>query len=293
MSRVVLASWDQLGYPAIHAAAARHADSLLDALEAGVAVVECDTTLATAGVGSVPNRDGDLELDASIMEGTLMRAGAVCAVRGMCPAIRIARLVMERTPHVMLAGDQAARFARDHGVDDYDFAKLLDMPPLAVVGPSDPVHHDTILMLGWQSSSTEAIKKGSVAAACATSGTPHKLPGRVGDSPIIGAGIFADDEIGCAGATGHGEDLWRSAASHRTVMNMARGMSPKEACEETVLHIGRRLDVAADGAIVTVALNRYGEFAAASLNHPFDLWVSRDGMIHKETYLPVMRPPRS
>jgi N4-(beta-N-acetylglucosaminyl)-L-asparaginase len=120
---------------------------------------------------------------------------------------------------------------------------------------------------------------GHMVAASSTSGIAWKLPGRVGDSPIIGAGIYADDEAGAAGATGLGEELWKACASFRTVEAMRRGLSPQKACEETILHMIRRQTGAAEHACVVFAINKDGEYGAATTQGVFHLWACVDGEI--------------
>ncbi len=278
----MLSTWKRPGEVAIQAAEAaqKNGGELLDWLEQGLATAENDPELIAIGRGSVPNSDGDLELDASVMRGDTLNAGAVCGVRGILPVISVARMVMEKTEHVMLCGDQARRFAIENGIPPQNLmtAEALKRFDTWVADPeraaryvhtSEDPPHDTITMLG--------LHGGSCIAASSTSGMPFKLPGRVGDSPIVGAGIYADDEVGCAGATGWGEELWKACASFRTVEGMRRGLSPTEACEETIRHMMRRQPGCIDKPCVVLALNMKGEYGAAVSGGEFDLWVSGDG----------------
>lgn len=279
----ILSTWKEPGKVAIHGALARIAEggSLLDALEAGLTAAEADESLVAIGRGAVPNADGEIELDAAIMEGAHLNAGAVCALRGILPAISVARAVMERTTHVMLAADQARRFALSQGflaqnllsadsikrwkawlrepIDEDDYIHTVQDKPVP----------DTVTMLGREGE--------HFVAASSTSGLSFKLPGRVGDSPILGAGIYADDEVGCAGATGWGEELWKACASFRTVRNMAAGATALEACRETVRHMIRRQEGAKRLPCVVLALDRDGGWGAAVTKGHFDLWVSVEG----------------
>lgn len=289
----LLATWLQPGEVAIRAGAAKLAEtgSILDALEHGLATAEDDPELIAIGRGSVPNSEGEVELDASIMEGATLRAGAVCSLRKTLPAIGVARAVMERTQHVMLAGDQAQRFAREHGFEERDlntaeserrYREYLEKPELRdqyVHTAKDGLPGDTITMLGWQDR--------HVFAASSTSGLPFKLPGRVGDSPIIGAGIYADDELGSAGATGWGEELWRGVSSYRVVQAMAAGKSPREACEEALLAMRRRQPDMPGRHCVIFAMNLDGEHGAAAIGKGFDLWISDQDGIRSEHYAPL------
>jgi isoaspartyl peptidase/L-asparaginase-like protein (Ntn-hydrolase superfamily) len=196
---------------------------------------------------------------------------------------------MENTDHVMLAGDQARRFAISQGfrpqnlmtaenVRRYDEWKL---SPAAVereyVHAKDEHYGDTVTMIGWET-------PGHLVAASSTSGLAWKLPGRVGDSPIIGAGIYADDYAGAAGATGLGEELWKAAASFRTVEFMRQGRSAQEACEATVLHMLRRQPKSISMMCVVFAAATDGTFGAATTVGEFPMWICVDGKIEMRKY---------
>lgn len=281
---VLLSTWQEPGQVAIEAAwKARLAGAdLLSTLESGLSAAELDPSLMAIGLGSLPNSDGELELDAAIMDGRDLSAGAVCAVRGICPVISVAKRVMEDTPHVMLAGDQARRFAIQQGFRPQN---LMTAECIARYEEwrKDPVrtekryvhtasedHGDTVTMLGLE-------EGGHCAAASATSGISWKKPGRVGDSPIIGAGIYADDESGCAGATGLGEELWKACASFRAVEFMRQGRSAQEACDEVVRQMVRRQPASLSMMCVVLALRKDGDVGAATTTGEFPLWVCRDG----------------
>lgn len=286
MTRIV-ATWKEPGPVAMKAAKPLVDDGrpLLDILEAGLAACELDLDLIAIGAGSIPNTDGELELDASMMCGDTLQAGAVCGVRGIVPVISVARIVLEQTPHVMLCGDNARRFAIEHGFKPQllttgeIYKRWQDWKasgaPVMPLDRDEYVHHsgdnphDTVTMLG--------VQGGKTCAASSTSGMPWKIPGRVGDSPIIGAGIYADDEAGCAGATGWGEELWKACASFRTVEAMKRGMSPQEACEDTIRHMYRRHPNKFRLPCVVLAMNPQGEVGAACGGGDFDFWTMDDG----------------
>jgi N4-(beta-N-acetylglucosaminyl)-L-asparaginase len=287
----LLATWREPGQVAINAAwnaRAKGAD-LRTTLETGLAVAEADPSLVAIGLGSLPNRDGELELDASMMDGADLSAGAVCAVRGIVPVISVARKVLEETPHVMLAGDQARRFAISKGMTPQNLMtaqcieryeewrrdpEKMESKYLHTTGEHNG---DTITMLGLESPS-------HLVAASSTSGMGFKLPGRVGDSPIVGAGIYADDEVGAAGATGLGEELWKAVASFRTCEAMRRGLSAQEACEETIGQMMRRQEAARKMPCVVLALRNDGDWGAATTEGEFPLWVCQDGEMQLKVF---------
>ena len=281
--QTIVATWLRPGEVALQAAVecTLKGGSILDALEAGLTAAEEDPELIAIGRGALPNSDGELELDASVMVGSDLRAGAVCAMRGILPAIKVARMVMERTDHVMIAGDQARRFAIQHGLLPQNlatpemcrrYAEYLESPERAkayVHSIDDEPPHDTVTMVGQDN--------GKFVAASSTSGMPYKIPGRVGDSPIVGAGIYADDEMGAAGATGLGEVLWKACASFATVGAMGRGLSAQQACEETVRNMYRRQPASHTMPCVVIAVDKQGGYGAATTAGLFDLWVWKDG----------------
>lgn len=286
---LLLATWKEPGEVAVRAAWERAlaGGTVLDSLEHGLATAELDPSLMAIGLGSLPNRDGELELDASIMIGETLEAGAVCALRGIVPAISVARKVLEDTPHVMLAGDQARRFAIQNGFQPRSLMTPENLKAYEA-WRADPSlyerryvhsltegyehHGDTITMLGWQA-------PGRMVAASSTSGLSWKMPGRVGDSPIVGAGIYADDEAGAAGATGWGEELWKAAASFQAVEHMRRGLAPQAACEEVVRRMMRRQPRSTWMPCVVFAISPTGEFGAATTQGVFPLWSCRNGDI--------------
>jgi isoaspartyl peptidase/L-asparaginase-like protein (Ntn-hydrolase superfamily) len=195
---------------------------------------------------------------------------------------------MEETKHVMVAGDQARRFAISQGFEPrqimtgesirlYEEWREKNAHTSYVHTVSDVDDHaDTVTMIGVEHG--EGVTPHLVAAS-ATSGLSWKLPGRVGDSPILGAGIYADDEIGAAGATGLGEELWKACASFRTVEAIKRGLSPQEACEETIRHMMRRQPDSNEMACVVFAADREGRWGAAMNTGTFHLWRCTEGEI--------------
>lgn len=282
-----LATWREPGQTAVETAwrAYEAGGDLRDAIEKGLAACELDPRFVAIGLGSLPNADGGLELDAAMMDGADLSAGAVCSVQNICPVISVARKVMEETPHVMLAGDQAKRFAIEKGFRPRNLLtaesiKRFDEWASGQIGfeyvhvTDEHKHGDTVTMLGWED--------GHMVSASATSGLAWKLPGRVGDSPIVGAGIYADDEAGAAGATGLGEELWKACASFRTVEFMRQGMTAQEACDATVRQMLRRQPASSTIPCVVLAVSKDGDYGAATTEGTFHLWICRDGEISVE-----------
>lgn len=208
----------------------------LDAIEAGIMQCEDDPDVDSVGFGGLPDSGGEVTLDASIIDHT-GRCGAVACLYRVRNAIRVARLVMEKTPHVLLVGEAATRFAFDNGLPQtnllspqagkkYDDWRLRQET-------SESETHDTIGMLAIDAA-------GRMAAGCSTSGLAFKLPGRVGDSPIIGAGLYLLPGIGAAAATGHGEEMMKVCATYSIVDSMRRGLEPREAIAEVLGEVLRR-----------------------------------------------------
>jgi N4-(beta-N-acetylglucosaminyl)-L-asparaginase len=219
----------------------------LDAALAGAQAVEDDTSIRNSvGFGSLPDRIGRLTLDACLMDGRTLACGAVACVEHIRHPAALARRVMEKTPHVMLVGEAAKWFALQQGfplevpytaesikewLEKHPDRPKKDKPekqPTSVDGASDininEFNHDTVTVLSLD-------KRGHLGGVCTTSGLSYKLPGRVGDSPIIGAGLYVDDQAGAAGATGVGEEIIRIGGSLFIAEQMRAGKSPQEACE--------------------------------------------------------------
>ena len=235
-SPIVISTWD-FGIAANAAAwqILKNKGRALDAIEKGVRVPEADPTNSSVGYGGLPDRDGRVTLDACIMD-ELGNCGSVAALEYIMHPISVARLVMEKTPHVMLVGSGALDFAISQGfpkeniVTDDAIERWRNWQKSQKAPPLSPENHDTIGMLAIDSS-------GNLSGACTTSGLSYKLPGRVGDSPLIGPGLFVDNEIGAATATGVGEAIIRVVGSFLIVELMRQGMKPKDACKEAVKRI--------------------------------------------------------
>jgi N4-(beta-N-acetylglucosaminyl)-L-asparaginase len=201
----------------------------LDAVERGIRVTEDDPEIDTVGYGGAPNAEGIVELDAAIMWGPGRRLGAVSGLRDIAEAISVARLVLENTPHCLLTGIGARDFAIANGFKPRNMltpeskARWEEWKKTGIANES----HDTVCVLALD-------KNGDLCAGTSTSGIRYKMPGRVGDSPLVGCGLYCDNAVGAAAATGQGEDIMRYAMSFRIVEEMRRGHSPMEACRNTM-----------------------------------------------------------
>ncbi|MEY4286415.1 MAG: hypothetical protein RL511_488 [Bacteroidota bacterium] len=241
--------------------------SALDAVEKGVMVTEADLTNRSVGVGGRPDRDGHVTLDACIMSGD-SRCGSVAFLEGLAHPINVARAVMERTQHVMLVGAGAHKFAIEQGFEtakmpipevkkDYEKWRkenkdLFKKPEI------NHENHDTIGMIAMDAN-------GQLAGACTTSGWAYKMHGRVGDSPIIGAGLFVDEEVGAATATGLGEAIVRVAGSHTVVELMRQGLSPEAACKEACMRIIRKNKDLTGLQCGFIAIDKNGNYGGYSI----------------------------
>jgi N4-(beta-N-acetylglucosaminyl)-L-asparaginase len=255
----------------------------LDACEAGVRVTEADPTISSVGYGGLPNAEGVVELDASVMRGDTLQCGAVAALRGCLHPVSVARLVMERTPHVLLVGEGAVAFARAQGVPEQDLltpesrkaweawraTQAADGPEswqaarvAAAVAAGQDHDHDTIGLI--------VADAGRLATAVTTSGLAWKLPGRVGDSPIIGAGSYCDDEAGAAVSTGLGEEVIRVGGCVSIVEALRRGHSPRRAGLQVLARV-RRAEARAgrSGDVAFIVCSRDGEVWGGALNDGF------------------------
>ena len=247
----------------------------LDGVEAGARIPEADPNDTSVGYGGYPDRDGHVTLDACIMDH-LGNAGSVTFLEGIMHPISVARAVMEKTPHVMLSGAGALKFALEQG---FKVENLLTESSKKAweewkkESKYEPVinieRHDTIGLLGIG-------KAGEIAGACTTSGLAFKMHGRVGDSPIIGGAVFCDDEVGGACATGLGEFVMKTLGSFLIVELMRQGMSPQKACEEAVMRIVKRYKYK-EFQIGYLALNKKGEYGAYAIQKGFNYTITKNG----------------
>jgi len=280
---VVVSTWPH-GRPANEAAWAVLTDdgTALDAAEQGVAVTEADPEARTVGRGGYPDRTGVVTLDACVMDGR-RRCGAVAALQDILHPTAVARAVMEETPHVMLAGEGARTFALEQGFEetdllteqsardwrewrdgrDRDAADEAARPEPNVEKAAGRGNHDTIGLLALDA-------EGRLAGACTTSGTKWKRHGRVGDSPLIGAGLYVDDEAGAACATGWGEAIIRVSGAHLAVETMRQGASPTAACRRVVERVRALPTDTSDIQVGVLALTPHGDIGAYSLRSGFE-----------------------
>ncbi|MFT7613238.1 MAG: N4-(beta-N-acetylglucosaminyl)-L-asparaginase [Parvicellaceae bacterium] len=267
---VIVSTWNH-GMAANEAAkySLDNGGSIIDAVEAGVRVTESDETNQSVGLGGLPDRDGNVTLDACIMNHK-SQCGAVSFLQHIENPISVARKIMETTPHVMLSGKGALEFALENGFEKTNL--LTDQSRLAweewkLKSEYQPKinseNHDTIGLLGLDS-------EGRIAGACTTSGMAYKLHGRVGDSPIIGAGLFVDGDIGAACATGMGEAVIRIAGSAIVVELMRAGATPEEACKEAVDRIVMKHDDLTNLQVGFLALDKFGNTGGYSVYAGFN-----------------------
>lgn len=246
----------------------------LDAVEQGGRIVEADPLDTSVGYGGLPDREGKVTLDACIMDDQ-GNCGSVAFVQGFMHPVSIARMVMEKTPHVMLVGAGAEKFALDNGFKKEnlltkdsekawkEWLKKSEYKPDHSILKPGPENHDTIGLLALD-------EHGKLSGACTTSGMAYKMHGRVGDSPIIGAGLYVDGDVGAATATGVGEEMIRISGSHTIVELMRQGRTAQEACEEAVKRVIKKHgDKAKDLSVAFLALSKDGTIGAYSTNNVF------------------------
>lgn len=261
----------------------------LDAVEAGAKIPEADPEDQSVGLGGLPDRDGRVTLDACIMDN-LGNCGSVMCLEHIIHAISVARLVMEKTPHVQLVGEGALRFALSQGFKKEnlltpssekawrEWLKTSKYDPMISVEninekiknrnnidqtPGGINNHDTIGMVAMDMA-------GQLSGACTTSGMAYKMHGRVGDSPIIGAGLFVDNEVGAATATGVGEEVVRICGAHSIVELMRQGLTPAKACKEAVQRMVRKnAERAKTLQVGFLCINKKGEVGAYALQKNF------------------------
>jgi N4-(beta-N-acetylglucosaminyl)-L-asparaginase len=270
----------------------------LDAAVAAVTVVEDDPNDDSVGYGGLPNEEGEVELDASVMHGPTRRAGSVASVRRIKNVSRLAKTVMERTNHVMIVGDGARRFAVAEGFEEmnlltehsrkiwlawkaktsFNWRPGIDSPEwkehlnALFDGDQEKIAYAEMRVAHPITGTINCLavnEKGEVSGTTTTSGLSWKIPGRVGDSPIIGAGLFVDGDVGGAGSTGKGEENIKISGGHTIVEMMRKGMKPNDACLEALGRVARNYNNDKKKLntfhIYFYAVNKDGEYGSASL----------------------------
>lgn len=256
----------------------QNGQSALDAVEQGCRIEEANAQGQSVGLGGLPDRDGNVTLDACIMNSQ-GDCGSVVYLKNIVHAVSVARKVMEETPHVMLAGDGAEKFAYEKGFQNENL--LTDASKKAwekwkETSKYKPIinieNHDTIGMLAID-------KNGDISGACTTSGLAYKMAGRVGDSPIIGSGLFVDNEVGAAVATGLGEEVVKTVGSFLVVELMRQGKSPQQACEEAISRIVNKPNSNyKDFQVGYIAVNKQGQTGSFSIHKDFSMTKYQNGV---------------
>ena len=273
---IILSTWN-FGLPANEVAIKALSDggNAMDAAEAGARHAESDEQNNSVGYGGLPDENGNVTLDACVMDSN-GNAGSVAFIQNIKHPVSVARKVMEETKHVMLVGEGARQFAVSKGFKEIDLLTAKSkkewkkwLKERREMTPHET--HDTISVLVQD-------KNGDLAGACTTSGWAYKMHGRVGDSPIIGAGLFVDNEVGSAAATGLGEEVIKTTGSFLVVELMRQGYSPNEACSEALNRVIKAHNGNPDFQIGYIALRKDGEAGAACLKWSFDYALAKNGV---------------
>ena len=278
---VICSTWN-FGLPANELAwkVLENGGKAMDAAEAGARHAESDPENSSVGFGGLPDEKGNVTLDACVMDST-GNAGSVAFLQNIKHPVSVARKVMEETKHVMLVGEGARQFAVSNGFEEINLLTEESeknwkkwLKERREMTPHET--HDTLSVLVQD-------KMGDLAGACTTSGWAYKMHGRVGDSPIIGAGLFVDNEIGCAAATGLGEEVIKTTGSFLVVELMRQGYDPTKACEEALNRVIKAHNGNPDFQIGYIALRKDGEIGSACLKWSFEYALARGGenKLHK------------
>jgi isoaspartyl peptidase/L-asparaginase-like protein (Ntn-hydrolase superfamily) len=256
----------------------RGGGSTLDAVEEGVKLAEADPSNTSVGYGGWPNRDGVVQLDAAVQRGSDLECGSVAGLERIKHPVSVARRVLERTKHVMLVGDGARQFAVDQGFVEEDLltpeaeaawkkwrAGELEKLP-------EEADHDTMGAIAMDA-------KGRLSAACTTSGAAWKLPGRVGDSPLVGPGLYCDDAAGAAVGTGLGEEIIKVCGCHQIVENMRQGLDPNEAIRRLLDRLVARDPENRDRLLAFIAVRADGAVGLGCTRRGFSAGLARGGEV--------------
>lgn len=274
---LVIATWDNRKATAAAWEVLKNGGRALDAVEAGARVPEADPNDTSVGYGGFPDRDGKVTLDACIMD-EFGNAGSVCFLQHIMHPISVARLVMEKTPHVMLSGEGALDFALKNG-----FKKENLLTPVAEKAWKDwLITSEYKPKVNWERHDTIGIvaidQQSRISGACTTSGMAFKMHGRIGDSPVLGAGMFSDNEVGAAACTGLGEMLLRTLGSFLVVEEMRRGKSPQKAIITVLKRIAAKYpEQSRDNQIGFVAVDKKGRYGAYALQAGYQYAVYQNG----------------
>ena len=260
----------------------------LDAVEEAIKEVEADPEVDSVGLGALPNWEGEVELDAAIMDGRDLSIGGVAGLKGFLHPISVARQVMRTLPHNLLVGEGASDFAGRHGferailITDKARQGWEERRQEALKGKRHMTGHDTVGVIAIDAN-------GDMACGTSTSGTAMKQKGRVGDSPLVGSGFYVDNEVGGAAATGLGEDIMKGCLSFLVVELMRQGFPPQKAAEEAITRTIRRLSAAIGsepasldnvpkqiGDISVIAMDRMGTWGAATNLERFEFAVATE-----------------
>jgi isoaspartyl peptidase/L-asparaginase-like protein (Ntn-hydrolase superfamily) len=249
-----------------------HEGAALDAVQQAAMVAESDPSVTSVGYGGYPNNQGVVQLDAALIDGKTGRMGSVGALEGIKNPIAVARKVLEANRHIYLMGDGAQRFAIQNGfeLENLHTPQSTKWYADQIGKPEEPLGHDTIGVLGQDI-------RGDLAVGCTTSGLAMKWPGRVGDSPMIGAGLYLEQEVGGAVGTGVGERAIEVCGAFAIVEIMRNGASPQEACQELIRRLVKRNQPDADFQLAFIALNPKGEVGAACMKPGFEYAITREG----------------
>ena len=274
---LVIATWDVKNATAKAWGVLEQGGNALDAVEQGCMIEEANEKGQSVGKGGLPDRDGNVTLDACIMNKH-GDCGSVVYLQNITHAVSIARKVMEDTPHVMLAGKGAQQFAISQGFKPENLlteASKEAWEKWKVKSEYKPIinieNHDTIGMLAID-------KNGDISGACTTSGLAYKMGGRVGDSPIIGSGLYVDNEIGAAVATGLGEEVVKTVGSFLIVELMRQGKTPQQACEVAISRIVNKPNSNYKNFQVGyIAVNKQGETGSYSIHQWFSMTKYQEG----------------
>ena len=289
---IITSHWNETGKKAVEAGwkILASGGNILDAIEKAANIIELDAEGLGVGYGGLPNEDGVVQLDASIMDGQTYNAGSVACLEGIKTPSSVARVVMERTDHVMLVGRDALTFAKKWGFKEEDLltekARKIWLRWKENSSKTDdwgpPDHMKTIKNKNEKESGEDIDRvtgttnvlavdsQGNIAGITTTSGLSFKIAGRIGDSPIIGAGLYVDNDVGAAGVTGRGEDVIKSCGSYYVVMRMKQGRSPQQACEDAIRMIADKYKSINSTFLPGekfVAINKKGEIGCAAMRY--------------------------